>query len=213
MDIAQNRVPLPVALTDSRLRLLREVLVRRHSGATADELAAALGVTRTAVSQQLTALERDGLLCRGDKRDTGGRPSRTYVLTEAGRESFPRQYGLLAASLIRHAGEVFGDDGLELLLGRMADELASEAGPRLADKQGMARKLEVVKILNEFGYEAVVTGTGAIEAVNCVFGSVAKENRAACSFDVRLLGKLLGEDVSHGDCLADGHACCRFETT
>ena len=212
MDTSRASFPLPIALTDSRLRLLREVLVRRGTGATAEELAVALGVTRTAVAQQLTALERDGLLARSGRRVTGGRPSRTYVLTDAGRETFPRHYGLLASSLVRHARDVYGDEGLETLLARMAEEVASDLVPRLEGKAGTERKLEVVRILNELGYEAALTADGAIEAVNCVFSQVANETRAACTFDVRLLGALLGEDVKHGDCMADGHACCRFKT-
>lgn len=194
------------------MRLLREVLVRRGSGATAEELAGALGVTRTAVSQQLTALERDGLVEKSGRRVTGGRPSRTYVLTDAGRERFPRHYGLLAASLVRHARDVYGDEGLEELLGRMAEEVARDLSPRLEGKAGTERKLEVVRLLNELGYEATLTADGAIEAVNCVFRHVANETRAACTFDVQLLGALLGEDVKHGDCMADGHACCNFKT-
>lgn len=210
MDDHEPRLPLPVAMSDSRLRLLREVLLRRDAGATAEELSAALGVSRTAVTQQLTVLERDGLVARHGQRHTGGRPSRTYALTEAGHETFPRHYALFAASLVRNAGELFGEDGLASLLTKMAREVADDVRPRLEGKVGVERRREVVRILNELGYEATLTEDGAIEAVNCVFSHVAKASRTACRFDVVLLGALLGEDVDQGSCLADGHACCRF---
>ncbi len=85
--------------------------------------------------------------------------------------------------------------------------------PRLEGKVGRERKREVVAVLNELGYEAALTDDGAIEAENCVFSQVVKETREACAFDVRLLAALLGAEVVHGDCLAEGHACCRFRTT
>jgi len=212
MDERGQRLPLPVAMSDSRLRVLREVLLSRDKGATAEELAAALGVSRTAVTQQLVCLERDGLVVRNGRRATGGRPGRTYALTDAGRETFPRHYALFAASLLRHAGDLFGEEGLAALLDRMAAEVAAGARPRLEGKSGAERRAEVVSILNELGYEAVVAPDGAIEAVNCVFSRVARESRTACRFDVVLLGSLLGEDVAQTSCLADGEGCCRFHT-
>jgi len=210
MDERATRLPLPVAMSDSRLRVLRQVLLSRDRGATADELSEALGISRTAVTQQLACLERDGLVVRSGRRATGGRPSRTYALTEAGRETFPRHYALLAASLLRHARELFGDEGLTALIDRMADEVAAGALRRLEGKEGRERRAEVVRVLNELGYEAVLTEDGAIEAVNCVFGQVARESRTACRFDVVLLGTLLGEEVAQVSCLADGEGCCRF---
>jgi predicted ArsR family transcriptional regulator len=95
----------------------------------------------------------------------------------------------------------------------MAAEVAENARPRLEGKVGGERKAEVVRILNELGYEAAVTEDGGIEAVNCVFSHVALTSRAACRFDAVLLASLLGEDVAQVSCLADGEGCCRFDTT
>jgi len=198
-------------MSDSRLRVLREVLLSRDKGATAEELAAALGVTRTAVIQQLATLERDGLVMVSGRRHTGGRPSRTYALTDAGRETFPRRYALFAASLLKHARDLFGEEGLAALLDKMAKELAADALPRLEGMRGRDRRAEVEKMLHELGYEAVLTDDGAIEAVNCVFSRVARESRTACRFDTVLLAGLLGEQVSQVSCLADGGGCCRFD--
>ena len=211
--MAQTAATPPLAsLKGSRLRLLEEVLGHRDVGRTIEELSDALEITRTAVQQHLTALERDGLVIVQGLRSTGGRPSRTYALTDAGLELFPRSYALLAESLLRHGREMFGDEGVNALLDSMASEVAADVEPRLAGKTGPDRRAEVVTILNEFGYGASVDEDGAIVAVNCVFRNVARSSRSACRFDLTLLGAMLDGEVTHGACMADGASCCRFES-
>ena len=51
------------------MRLLRELLGSRATGLTADELADAVAVSRNAVQQQLTALERELRASRGGDYD------------------------------------------------------------------------------------------------------------------------------------------------
>ena len=96
---------------ESRKKLLRHLL-RNKAGATIDELSRALGVTRTAIRQHLAALMRDALVVPGAARPTGGRPERLFVLTEAGKEAFPRHYSwfaellmeaTIAGTLLRHS--------------------------------------------------------------------------------------------------------------
>lgn len=198
-------------LSESRLRLLSEVLRNRSSGCTIEELSSALSVSRTAVQQQLTALERDGLVTSLAQRSTGGRPSRTYTVTEAGLEQFPRGYARLAESLLRHSRELFGESGQAALLDRMADELADEVLVRLQGKSRRERVDEVVVILNELGYDASLSESGGIAANNCIFHQVAVSDRAACRFDNRLLSSLLATRVDHARCIVGGGDCCLFE--
>jgi len=213
----RNRTVNPPRATEgspkgSRQRLLEEVLVHRESGRTVDQLSDALGISRTAVQQHLTALERDGLITVGGLRTTGGRPSRTYRLTDAGLELFPRNYAHLAESLLRHSTELFGEEGVNALLDNMAAEVAASVAPRLAGKTGEKRTEEVVAILNELGYGASINQDGAIVAVNCVYHNVARASRSACRFDLTLLSAMLEGGVDHRSCMADGAACCLFHT-
>lgn len=202
----------PVArVSESRMRLLSELLRHRGIGRTIEELSTALSVTRTAVQQHLTALERDGLVSCLALRSTGGRPSRSYTITTAGLELFPRGYARLAVSLLRHSRELFGEDGQTALLDNMADEVAHEVRGRLEGKSTSERVDEVVLILNELGYDANRSESGGIAAGNCVFHQVASNDRAACRFDKRLLGNLLGTDIEHTSCIVDGRDCCQFE--
>lgn len=192
------------------MRLLAELLRQRITGRTIEELSTALAVTRTAVQQHLTALERDGLVDCLSLRSTGGRPSRSYTITAAGLELFPRGYARLAESLLRHSRELFGEDGQAALLDSMADELAGEMQGRLAGKTRSERVDEVVTILNELGYDAT-RSPGGIAAGNCVFHRVAVSDRVACRFDKRLLSALMAAEVKHTGCIVDGRDCCQFE--
>src|SRR3990167_3352024 len=87
---------------------LLSALLYQPAGMSIDDLASHLAVTRTAIRQHLSALERDGLIVRGDTRPTGRRPEQLYLLSATGRELFPRQYQLLADLLIGEVAEVIG---------------------------------------------------------------------------------------------------------
>src|SRR5687767_3343387 len=71
------------------------------AGMSVEEIADKLGITITAVRQHLVALERDGLVTRNATRASGGRPQHLFVLTERGREGFPRQYSWFSELLLK----------------------------------------------------------------------------------------------------------------
>lgn len=195
----------------TRMKLMRELLGARGAGRTVDELTRALQLSRSAIQQHITALERDGLVDVAQERTTGGRPSRAYALTEAGQESFPRQYAMLAHRLIVAYGRELGEQAVESLLRSMASTLVAELSSRVEGKPGRERTAEVVRIMNELGYGAeLVNGGEGIEASNCIYQKLAMETRGICRFDVDVLGRLLGRSLEHVSCLVDGDARCRF---
>ena len=68
----------------SRQRQILELLLTNKAGLSIDEIASALDISRNAVQQHFTSLERDGYIQTGIMKKTAGRPVRTFVLTEAG---------------------------------------------------------------------------------------------------------------------------------
>lgn len=80
-----------VGTEDTQQRLLSQLLDCK-TGLTVDELVARLDISRTAVKQHLSGLEGSGYVACGASRKSGGRPSRVYVLTDAGVENFPKKY-------------------------------------------------------------------------------------------------------------------------
>lgn len=197
--------------TNTREALLQELLIAKPAGLTLDDLAAGLGITRTAVRQHVTALERDGLVAVNGVRPSGRRPSRTYGLTERGLEAFPRRYDLLSTSMLRSLRERLGDEAAEEVLMSMADDLAAEWLAEMGELPEPERRLAVVGKMQQLGYHARLTADGAgVEALNCIYHRVAAETRAVCRFDERLLSLLLGKEVRLTSCMADGERSCAF---
>jgi len=72
----------------SRQQQILKLMLENKAGITIDEIATALAISRNAVQQHFTVLERDGYIQAGDVNKTAGRPVRSYILTEAGINSF-----------------------------------------------------------------------------------------------------------------------------
>ena len=198
-------------MVDTRKQLMRKLLEYKPAGLTIGELSDRLGITRTAVQQHIVGLERDGLVAQVESRSTGGRPSRSYGLTEKGYEQFPRSYALLAQGLLATATQTLGEAEVERLLSQMAERIADDVGDS-STAPGSSERLEaVVELLNELGYDAAALPQGdGVAAANCVYHKVARQTRAVCRYDVKLLSLLLGRQVNHTGCMLDGQSRCTF---
>jgi DeoR family suf operon transcriptional repressor len=197
---------------DTRRMLMQQLLANKESGLTIDELSSHLGISRNAVQQHVTSLERDGLVTTVGVNATGGRPSRAYGLTEKGYESFPRNYAMLAQSLLAAATETLGEDAVEKLLMKMADDLAQSVQARLSQPGGAERLETVIEVMNELGYDASpLPNKEGIAAVNCIYHKLAQQTRAICRYDTKLLSLLLDQAVQHTSCMADGDGQCVFK--
>lgn len=203
---------------ERRKHLLR-YLLRNKSGASIDELAAAIGVTRTAVRQHLAALMRDGLVEPGASRASGGRPQQLFVLTDHGKEAFPRHYSWFAQLLIEAMESEHGSAGLRTRLGRIAAAVVArlqqqEAPIRNASaRERIARLAEVMDRLGYDARSAEDRSGPTIEADNCVFHELAMKHPEICHFDLALLSGFTGAKVELHECMARGGHVCRFRFT
>jgi predicted ArsR family transcriptional regulator len=183
-------------------------LLYQRGGMSIDDLASHLAVTRTAIRQHLAALERDGLILRGETRPTGRRPEQLYQLSPRGRELFPRQYQLLADLLIGEVASLIGHDALVGLMRGLGRRLAAELERERVDEARIAEHM------NQAGYEAEVffrsAGEPEIVAHNCVFHHLAAAHPEVCELDLALLGALGGGEVEHLECMVREGQVCRF---
>ena len=191
------------------------VTALKHAGeATAEELAEGLGVTVSAVRQQLDGLATEGLVAWRPVARGRGRPRHVYRLTRAAEPLFPKAYGGLTNELLSYVGDAnpaLVDD----IFDRRRQRRLDGARARLAavgDDFG-ARVAEIARILDEDGYlasfEALPDGSFRIVEHNCAVLDVAERYGQACSSEIAFLRQALPEArverVSH--MIAGAHAC------
>jgi predicted ArsR family transcriptional regulator len=199
-------------LGPTQQKLLRRLL-RAPEGATVETLCDALGVTHNAIRQHLTALIGGGFVARGSAIPTGGRPQFRYVLLPDGRDLFPRNYGLIAASVIEHLYAASGRAAVQSMLASLGRDLGARAAERISagDDDDVAEAL--ADQLDALGYEAQATrrdGATEVEAHNCVFHALASAHPDVCRFDLSFMEAATGRPVQHLECLVRGGSACRF---
>jgi len=216
---ATERVPPGAIGGSSALR--RNLLLRlRHEGPSAPEdLASALGASRTGVLQQLHALEAAGLVSRRAVRHGVGRPRHVYDVTDAAQDLFPTNYDGLALGLLAAIRSIGGDglvdDVFEERRRTSGDRVRQRLAERLpADAPLIDRARELAVIQDEQGYlaEAVIGADGVIRLVerNCAIHRIAADTAAACQAELDLFREILGADVEREGHIAAGDRCCTY---
>lgn len=202
-----------------RQQSLLEALLYSNQGLTVDEIASSLGITRNAVTQHLTNLEGYGFVLGQIQASTGGRPSKRFCLSDAGRELFPRNYALFANLLVRLIQKKSGDHTLRQYMVELGQSLALEYQGQI-NKQPLFndRVKTLAKLMQSLGYAARMEinaqGLPEIIANNCVFHQLAKDCDTVCELDIALIATSLGNaQVNHHECIVRGGHSCRFAIT
>jgi len=202
-----------------RQKALLKSLLLSHQGLTVDELAGKLSISRNAVTQHLTSLEGADLVQNTIQSSTGGRPSKLYTLTPAGKEIFPKHYSLFANQLIHLLNDKQGPGVLKEYMTELGAMLAGQYQSRISAEESLEIRIaELVDIMQELGYEAGhktnAEGIPEIVANNCVFHKLAESCEAVCELDLTLIATALnGVSINHKECMVRGGSCCRFAIT
>ena len=193
--------------------------LKQAGEATAEDLAVVLGVTVSAVRQQLDALAAEGLVTWRPLARGRGRPTHVYHLTRAAEPLFPKAYGGLTNELLGYVAQA--DPGLvDDIFDKRRQRRLEGAQVRLAPLAGDfgAQVAELARILDEDGYlasfEAMPDGSFRVVEHNCAVLDVAERYGQACSTEIAFLRQALAgarvERVSH--MIAGAHACA-YEIT
>ncbi|HMO58903.1 MAG TPA: transcriptional regulator [Roseiflexaceae bacterium] len=190
------------------------MLLRRHGQLTAAELSDELGIGAVGVRQHLALLERDGLVHTAGVRRGVGRPSHLYALAEAAEELFPRRYDRLALEALAFVRATNGEEAVDTIFARRAEQLAQQYAPRLAGKSRAEQVAALAALLTDQGYmceaETLPDGSFALVEYNCPVDCVARDYPQACANELALYESLLGVPIIREETIAAGGNCCRY---
>lgn len=205
-----NVGPALAELPATRRALL--VALRKRGEARAEELAAELGITVSAVRQHLHSLAAADLVVHREERPGPGRPRHVYRLGAAADALFPRSYGELTVELLDYIGDE--DPALvQRAFERRRRARVERVQERLEGLSFAARVAEVARVLDEDGYlaecERLPDGSYRILEHNCAILAVAQRYGHACGTEIAFLREVLPEAevtrVAH--ILSGSHAC------
>ncbi|MGR8933081.1 MAG: helix-turn-helix transcriptional regulator [Gammaproteobacteria bacterium] len=200
----------------SRQRQILELLLARRGGLSIDEVAASIGVSRTAVQQHFTVLEQRGYVEKAARHKTGGRPVQTYVLTDIGVNYFPKQYAWFSELLLRQLKNEMGHEAVVAFMANLGAGLAQELAADLHGKPFAERLTALLAAMQELGFQANVEydaagNSASLTALHCVYHDLAQVHPEVCQFDRALLAGVAACSVEQVECMAEGGRLCCFK--
>lgn len=192
----------------------RIVTLLRRGGLTADDLAANLELTASAVRAQLAGMERDGVVQRVGQRAGTTKPSQIFELTPEIEQLLSQAYVPLLAQLVR----VFTNG----LTAKAVSELMREAGKGLAEElmddrkpvgSVQSRATLASKLMNEqLGALTHVEGNGkaVIRGDGCPLAALTGKHPAVCRAMESFVEEVVQVPVREC-CERSGRPCCCFE--
>jgi predicted ArsR family transcriptional regulator len=180
---------------------------------TIDEIASAVGLTRTAVRSQLATLERDGAVEQRGTRRGASKPARTYGVTSEAELLLSRAYIPILTQLLH----VLADR----MPGREFDAIMREVGRGLMTGRAaphgtlQERVLAASALLNDLGGVTEVGEEGGLFTIRghgCSLAAATATYPEACNALESLLSEFVGQPVAKCCDRYQRQRCC-FEVT
>lgn len=199
-----------------RAEVLR--FIQRQGSASIKDLEGAMGVTTTAVREQVAHLLHEGFLQATRVRGEIGRPYYVYSLTIKAQDLFPKDYAALAVLLLEETLAMNGPEGLRRLLNRVSRRMAEKFSDQTHGKELSQKLLGLVAALGDSGMEVSMLpmpgkeGDFVLRTPTCPYFDVAKNHREICDMEQEMMSELLGPgvEVKLTGCMIDGQHACEF---
>ena len=181
----------------------------RKGEMTIDELASALGVTRTAVRAQLARQLRDGFVEERGTRRSASKPARLYGLTTDAGLLLSRAYVPILTELLHVLARRLSRAEFDVLMHEVGKGLVPPTGrpPKsLADRITGAQEL-----LGSFGALTEVSeseGSYTILGYGCPLAAVTADHPEACRTLEALIGELVGAPTVAACERYERKSCC-----
>ncbi|GGY47324.1 helix-turn-helix transcriptional regulator [Pseudoduganella albidiflava] len=172
-------------------------LLKTRGPKTAQQLADMLELTSMGARRHLEAAEEKGLVAFQDVAEKVGRPSRRWLLTDAGHARFPDRHADLTVALIDQVKTLFGDGAIDKLI--VSREAASEAFYRntIGDAAALPERVAALAHARDVeGYMAEVEtqpdGSLLLVENHCPICAAARACQQFCRSELDVFQRVLG---------------------
>jgi predicted ArsR family transcriptional regulator len=176
-------------------------LLKQQGPRDSGTLAAQLGISAMAVRQHLYALRTKGLVTYEEEQRAIGRPAKMWCLTPAAGSQFTDSHAGLTVNLLNAAEQSFGEEGVERLISRCAEQQIETYRSRIPARDSLQQRLQaLVSLRNEEGFMAEVQrqpdGSFLLIQNHCPISAAAKACPKLCDAEMGVFHAILGEKVA-----------------
>lgn len=188
--------------------------LRRRGSASAADLACLFGLSPNAVRQQLTVLERDGLVAETSVRRGPTKPTYEFSLTPQADALFPQAYDKMLDAVLREVRDQFGAQAVGRIFDGLSRRAVARARLSVTSARPEERVAQLTEMLRKSGVVAeysLIDGGFALHEHNCPYSNTAKEYPEVCSVIHNVIDETIGGTHEQTESLASGGKECRFE--
>jgi predicted ArsR family transcriptional regulator len=189
-------------------------LLQQQGALSIKDIETVLGVTTTAVRQQMTALQAEGLITATTVREKRGRPHSIYSLSEKGHTLFARGYEDLASVLLEEILALAQPESTRQLLQRVSTRLGAQYAEEIHGAALTERLQEFVALLEKRGIWITIAeeqDAFVLTEYGCPYYGLAREHREVCVMEIEAIEQALGSQVTLCQSQLDGHHGCQFQ--
>ena len=190
------------------------MMLKSNGSLTVSEISKELGITEMGVRRHLNTLERDGLIKASLVRQSTGRPTHIYSLTDKAEDQFPKAYRQLAIDVLDVIVDLDGQSRVQEIFKRREEILRDRYLPMLSGDTLEEKVHSLLEIQNEKGYMAELDSNSEgfiIKEFNCPIAEIARKYPEACEGERKLFENLLGVDVMNVQCMGRGDRICAYQ--
>lgn len=188
--------------------------LRRRGSASAADLAAQFGLSPNAVRQQLTILERDGLVAETSVRRGPTKPTYEFSLTSEADRLFPQAYDKMLSAVLREVRDQYGTPGVAKIFDGLSKRAAERARLEITAVRPEEKVAQLTEMLQKSGVVAeysLIDGGYVLHERSCPYSNAAKEHPEVCQVIHHVIDETIGGDHAQTESLASGGKECRFE--
>lgn len=190
----------------------RIVTLLRRGPLTADDIASALRVTRSAIRAQITSMERDGVVRRAGRRAGTTRPSHVFELTPEVEQLLSTAYVPLLTQLVDVFAAGLPATQLETLLRQAGRQLADELSRGRRPAGNLAARVAIAsELMNEqLGATTRVDADGAyvIRGFGCPLAALTGKHPGVCMTMESFVADVVGVPVRECCDRSERPQCC-----